>query len=209
MFVLNARSRLFTILVGLALSTAVTNAHGQWSQPELRAELLEMRRVDQDARLKCLGSAEEQMNCFREIAEKIDAPHTKRLNEIFDKHGFPVAAMVGKDGVDAFMLLVQHAVSDEIRERIKEPMRLAFLRKEIPPDRYAAFIDRLLVNQGKPQIYGSNFEMRDGRMVMSPVEDPPELNNRRRAAGLPPIEEYAEMLRELYKIEVVLPGKEN
>lgn len=209
MFVLNARSRLFTILVGLALSIAVTNAHGQWSQPELRAELLEMRRVDQDARLKCLGSAEEQMKCFSEIAEKIDAPHTKRLNEIFEKHGFPSLAKVGDDGLRAFMLLVQHAVSDEIRERVKEPMRLAFERKEISPDRYAAFIDRLLVNQGKPQIYGSNFEMKDGRMVMSPVEDPPELNNRRRAAGLSPIEEYAEMLRELYKIEVVLPGKEN
>ena len=185
------------------------SANGQPTHPELRSELLEMRRVDQEARMKCSGTAEEQMKCFREIAEKIDVPHTKRLNEMFEKHGFPSLAMVGKEGLEAFMLLVQHAVSDEIRERVREPMRLAFERKEIPPDRYSTFIDRLLVNQGKPQIYGTNFEMKDGRLVMSPVEDPAGLNNRRRAAGLPPIEEYAEMLRELYKIEVVLPGKEN
>lgn len=209
MLILKARSLFSAVFVVVTLLITGESTYGQLTHRELRSELLEMRRVDQEARIKCLGSADQQMKCFREIAEKIDAPHTKRLNEIFEKHGFPSLAMVGDDGLRAFMLLVQHAVSDDIRERAREPMRLAFERKEIPPDRYAAFIDRLLVNQGKPQIYGSNFEMKDGRMVMSPVEDPAGLNNRRRAAGLPPIEKYAEMLRELYKIEVVLPGKEN
>ena len=70
---------------------------------------------------------------------------------------------------------------------------------------YANFIDRMLVDQGKPQIYGSNFVTENGRLVMSPVEDPGKLDERRKAAGLPPISEYMKMLKEVYKLEVVMP----
>ena len=70
---------------------------------------------------------------------------------------------------------------------------------------YAEFVDRLRVHEGKLQIYGSNFETKDGKLVMTPVRDPKKLDARRKAMGLPPIAEYATKLGEIYKLEVVIP----
>jgi hypothetical protein len=42
---------------------------------------------------------------------------------------------------------------------------------------------------------------------MSPVQDRKNLNARRKKIGLPPIAEYAKMLGEMYKLEVVVPNQ--
>ena len=171
----------------------------------LRDELLKMLDVDQQARQKCTGTADEQAKCFAEILEKIDKPHTARLNEIFNQNGFPTERQVGKDGLQAFMILLQHTSDESLRQKCLKPITKAFKRKEIPPQDYANFVDRLLVHQNKPQIYGSNFDMKDGKLVMSAVKDRTNLDKRRRKLGLPTIEEYAKMLKEIYNLEVVIP----
>ena len=66
------------------------------------------------------------------------------------------------------------------------------------------FTDRLLVNLGKPQIYGANFDFKNGKLVMSPTKDVKNLDRRRKAIGLPPIAEYMKMLEEMYKIPAVM-----
>jgi hypothetical protein len=70
---------------------------------------------------------------------------------------------------------------------------------------YANFSDRLLVNLGKPQVYGSNFEFKEGKLVLSRTKDIKNLDTRRKKLGLPPIAEYARVLGQLYKMEVVIP----
>ncbi|MDM7923721.1 MAG: hypothetical protein QUS14_15590 [Pyrinomonadaceae bacterium] len=172
---------------------------------KLRAELLAMRERDQAARLKCAnGTADEQMKCLVEAAKEIDAPNTKRITEIFDAKGFPSASLVGTDGVKAFFLILQHSGSLELKKKCLAGIRQAFEEKVISPSEYASFVDRLAVDEGKSQIYGSNFEMKDGKLVMSPVEDMANLDSRRKVLGLPPIAEYAKMLKEFYKLEVVI-----
>jgi hypothetical protein len=86
--------------------------------PKIREELVKMEDVDQDARIKCTNlAAEKQVNCLGEISKSIDTPDTKRLREIFDDIGFPNTAKVGKEGFQAFMILLQHAIADDLRVR--------------------------------------------------------------------------------------------
>jgi hypothetical protein len=173
----------------------------------LRVELLKMLDADQKARMECVkGTADEQMKCLVEILEKIDKPNTARLREIFKQDGFPSQKAVGKEGVQAFMILLQHTSDEDLRQKCLKPIAKAFKRREIPPQDYANFVDRLLVHQNKPQIYGSNFDFKDGKLVMSEVKDRKGLDRRRRKIGLPPIEEYAKMLKELYNLEVEIPN---
>jgi len=172
----------------------------------LREELLKMLEVDQKARQECVkGNADEQMKCFIETLEKVDKPNTARLNEIFNQYGFPTQKAVGKEGVQAFMIMLQHTPDESLRQKCLKPITKAFKRWEIPPQDYANYVDRLLVHQKKPQIYGSNFDMKDGKLVMSKVKDRKNLDKRRKKIGLPPIEEYAKMLKEAYNLEVVIP----
>lgn len=181
------------------------SAAAQELNKSLREELLAMRDADQKARQECKGNTEEQIKCLVEIAEKIDAPNTKRLEEIFAQYGFPTAKSVGKEGVEAFMLLLQHSRSDALREKSLKPIKKAFKQKELSAMEYANFTDRLLLHQGKPQIYGSGFETKDGKLVMSKTKDIKNLDKRRAKIGLPPIAEYVKVLKEIYNLEVEMP----
>jgi hypothetical protein len=191
---------IISILICAAVCAAQTNT-------ALRDELLQMREVDQKAREQCVrGNSDEQMKCLLETLEKIDKPNTVRLNEIYNQNGFPRAETVGKDGVEAYLLILQHTSDETLRQKLLKPITKAFKRKEIKPMDYANYVDRLLVHQNKPQIYGSNFDMKDGKLVMSPVKDRKNLNKRRRKLGLPTIEEYAAKLKEIYNLEVEIPN---
>ena len=71
---------------------------------------------------------------------------------------------------------------------------------------YANFVDRLRLHQGKKQLYGTGFEFKDGKMVLSPTEDVPDLDKRRSRIGLPPMSEAIKMMKEIYHLEVVVPN---
>lgn len=190
-------------LCGLILASVCFTA--AQTMPALRDELVRMRDRDQAARIACTGTAEEQVRCSVKVGEEIDRPNTRRLNEILAAHGFPTVPLVGKEGIGAFVLLMQHSGDIELRKKSRAGMKQAFESNVISPSQYSGFLDRLLVDQRKPQIYGSNFEIKDGKLVMSRVKDPKKLDKRRKALGLPAIAEYANMLKEAYKLEVVVP----
>ena len=194
----------FVFLCGLVLASVCLT--GAQSNPALRDELLQMRDRDQAVREKCAnGTAEQQGKCLIDSADEADRPNTKRINEIFNKSGFPVVSQVGSDGVKAYVLIMQHSGDIELRNKSRKGMKRAFKDKVLSANEYTNFVDRLLVDQGRRQIYGANFTSRDGKLVMSPVKDPKNLDKRRKAIGLPPIAEYAKILSEAYKLEVVIP----
>lgn len=183
-----------------------TSAAAAQQYPALRDELIQLEKVDQDARLKCItGKADEQIKCFAEISKAIDEPNTKRLEQIFDQIGFPNTAKVGKDGFQAFMIVLQHAPTDELRVRSLRPITKAFKKKELPAMEYANFVDRLRLHQGKKQLYGAGFEIKDGKLVLSPTEDIKNLEKRRAKIGLPPMAEYIKTLEDIYHLKAVYP----
>lgn len=63
-------------------------------------------------------------------------------------------------------------------------------------------VDRVLVQGGKPQRYGTQFRVEDGRLVMDPIEDEAGLEDRRRKMRLPPMDEYRRLLKEHYGASV-------
>ncbi|MDQ6787528.1 MAG: hypothetical protein M3033_12035 [Acidobacteriota bacterium] len=173
----------------------------------LRDELLKMLDVDQQRQECAKGNGDEQIKCLAEISEKIDKPNTKRLEEIFNQYGFPTAKLVGREGVGAFMTILQHAPTDDLRVKSFKPIKKAFRRKEITPSEYAGFVDRLRLHQGKPQLYGQGFSFKEGggKMTMDAVVDPKNLDKRRKKIGLPPIAESVKILEEMYHLKVEIP----
>ena len=47
--------------------------------------------------------------------------------------------------------------------------------------------DRVLVGEGKPQRYGTQLENKDGKLTPYPLEDPENVDERRRAIGMSPL----------------------
>ncbi len=193
------------LYIAAAMIFLAGSTSSQVTNERLRLELLEMVKRDQAARDECAkGNADEQIKCIVRTAHEIDTPNTKRIEEILNTTGFPTSRAVGIDGVKAFFLILQHSDSVELRLRCRKGIEQAWREKVLSPSEYTGFIDRLLVKQGKPQIYGSNFESKDGKLVMSKTKDLKNLDKRRKQAGLPSIAEYVEMLKKAYNLEVVL-----
>lgn len=107
------------------------------------------------------------------------------------RYGWPRAKVVGTASVPQAYLLVQHA-PDHVQARYQDTLRAAHARGELPSPDYATYLDRLWVNQGQPQQYGTQ----RGRRVLAtgqeeeyllPVEDLPHLDQRRATMQLAPL----------------------
>lgn len=131
--------------------------------------------------------------------QAVDARHTARMKAILREHGWPGRSLVGDDGAHAAWLLVQHADAAFMSECLPL-MEHAALRGEASAKDFAYLLDRVRMNQGKPQVYGTQFTSGpDGNLVLHPIENPEQVDARRRAVGLPSMAEYERKIREVYK----------
>lgn len=67
---------------------------------------------------------------------------------------------------------------------------------------YALLLDRVLVGEGKPQVYGTQTkrieEWKGREPALEPIEDEANVDQRRAEVGLTPLAEYMELLKQLY-----------
>jgi hypothetical protein len=75
---------------------------------------------------------------------------------------------------------------------------LAVENKEASASHMAYLTDRVLVADGKPQRYGTQFHSVDGKLQPRPTEDPANLDARRKSVGLPPMAEYVKQMQSMY-----------
>ncbi len=121
----------------------------------------------------------------------VDRRNTKRMKEIVDKHGWLTPWMVGRDGARAAWLLVQHADHDLAFQReMLAMMECHNIDEQVHPADLAYLTDRVRVNEGKPQVYGTQFHVVDGKLTSRPIEDEENVDKRRKSAGLSPLKEY-------------------
>jgi hypothetical protein len=130
---------------------------------------------------------------------EVDSANLERLKHIVRQDGFPTAAMVGLDGVNAAWLLTVHAAGDvDFQEKVLELTREHVRRGEVRSDQVALLTDDVLAGRGKPQRYGTNFVLRAGELQPAPMEDEANVDQRRRAIGLGSLANYACILRAAY-----------
>lgn len=167
---------------------------------ELRRELL--ARGDEDQRIRALVSPPPGQHTVRlpdEVAERwhrIDEDNTRWLGEVLSAGGWPGRTLVGEDGAAAAWLLAQHADRDPVLQRaFLEALRGAVDRREASPAHLAYLEDRVRVNAGQPQLYGTQFTVTGGVFGPHPIEDRQRLDERRAQAGLEPFADYETMMR--------------
>jgi hypothetical protein len=161
----------------------------------LRRELLEMRDADQRVRSAALNA----VNFHGTLA--LDGRNLARLKQIVGQYGWPGKSLVGEDGANAAWLLVQQATQDpEFMRRCRDLMKHAVDRGEASARDYAYLEDRVRLQEGKGQLYGTQFiQDTKGRLILQPLKDPEHVDERRRKMGLEPLAEYEAELRKFYK----------
>ncbi|HEX6588363.1 MAG TPA: DUF6624 domain-containing protein [Longimicrobiales bacterium] len=167
----------------------------------LRAELLAMGEEDQAVR-QGLSPETFQDTAFMRRLMRTDSALSLRLREIIDQHGWPDAQRLGADAVNAAFLVVQHSPFPEFLIEVLPHVERDVRAGVLDAQSYALMFDRVRVQSGHPQRYGTQYSLVNGAMVQDPVEDPARLDARRAELGLMPIAEYERLLSEYYSVEV-------
>lgn len=121
-------------------------------------------------------------------ARRVDVANTDRLRAIVAQFGWPGRTVVGEQGAEHAWLSAQHADHQLDSQRLF----LQELEKAVAagdaPQRHAAYLtDRVAMNEGRPQIYGTQIgDVEDGEGIPWPIRDPERLDERRASIGLEP-----------------------
>jgi hypothetical protein len=176
--------------------TAANEAKRNAAQnPELRDELLRMMEEDQAARREA-GRTNFKDEAAKEKLRAVDQRNTARLKEIIAQVGWPTRTLVGHRGAKAMWLMVQHADLDRAFQKECLPLlEKAVAAGEAAGEDLAYLTDRILVGEGKPQRYGTQFRTVNGQLVPEPIEDEAHVDERREAVGLETLAEYTEQMR--------------
>ena len=184
------------ILTALLLATRLAAVDPEpASNQALRTELVTMRDADQEVRRRALKDPKNEQ-VKKEMAA-IDAKNVARLREILAEYGWPGKALAGTDGAGAAWTIAQHGGQLFLQQTVPL-MKAAAEQGDLDWSLVATSIDRMLLGQGKKQLYGTQFETA-GKCEPKNVEDPAHLDDRRKSVGLGPISEYAQVLCETYK----------
>ncbi len=169
---------------------------------ELANELEQMAKIDQIAAYIPQGEykklSKEEWKAFK---DSVFRTHQKRLKEIVDHYGFAGYDLVGKDGSDNFWLMTQHSDHDpDFQNEVLELMEEEVLKDNATSRKYGLLVDRVNINTGKKQIYGTQvtYNMDICQAYPRSLEDSINVNKRRKAIGLPPIEEYLNDLSKMH-----------
>lgn len=124
----------------------------------------------------------------------LDTSNLRRIEYILQNSGYPGKTRVGEPTNTAAWYVVQH--NPEKIPTYLDMMKEAGRNGEIPFSLVAMMEDRYLMNEGKPQVYGTQgMTYGDAPSFIWPIQNPESVNKRREEAGFTQsIEEYSKML---------------
>lgn len=200
--------QLIVLLSFCGLVYAQDNSAGRINQP-LRQELLKMLEDDQKYRNE-VGEVEKmtlppdemqkRVSALWEKQNEVDRRNIKRLAQIINKYGWPGRSMVGREGSTTAFLIIQHA-DLSYQKKYFPLLKEAVGKGEADPDDAALLEDRILMGEGKKQIYGTQLRLNEAtkKLELWPIEDEENVDARRASVGLEPIADYLKRFGLEYK----------
>ena len=133
----------------------------------------------------------------------IDSTNLVQVESLIARYGWMGRSFVGDKANSALFLVIQHA---DLETQIKyvDLLQHSVEAGESKASNLALMQDRILMRQGKNQLYGSQVVYsKTGEQMFYPIEDEKNVNIRRAKMGLQPLEEYAK----LFGITYTLPSE--
>ncbi len=159
---------------------------------ELVTALEKMTEVDQLYAGIPQGEHEGDWDAWMILRDSVNRSHQIFLKNIIDTSGYPGFDRVGEAGESDFWVMVQHSDFDPVwQEEVLVLLKAEVKAKNASPAHVGLLTDRVRVNTGRPQLYGTQRHFNDLQQAYSKdLEDPEHVNERRAALGMETLEEY-------------------
>ena len=183
---MNVRSLLITVVAAMLTSGALAQTPLRCNWPVARKSLEDMLASDQ----------KDQRQDPERLVES-DKENQRRLDGIVASCGWPPLSKVGRLASDAAFLIVQHSdLGNQLR--YAPLMQRASEQGELSRQSMALLEDRINIQKGLPQRYGTQVSISHGKTSLFPVAEEATLDQRRAELGLPPICEYLQSFSAQY-----------
>ena len=185
--------KIATLLFCFFVMTFSTFGQSKKFNAVLSKQIDSLKNVDQSPlKMKNSDSAAKEF-------QKIIRSNFPIIKNIADKFQFPGYDLVGKESSNNYWMLVQHSDFDvAFQKQMLKLMKLKVDKKNASGQNYAYLIDRINLNEGKQQIYGTQIIMGEGGTKLKPCFDTLNLDKRRLSVGLNPIKEYLKQCDEMF-----------
>lgn len=184
------------LYVLLSLLSITIGAYAQKKLPDyltLKTQLEEIYRKDQISRqrfLKVYKKDPKDSLYQKQLKEMIqtDEENLQKVTDLLDRYGWLPYSKVGQIAGDAQFLVIQHS-NLKIMQKYFPQMRNLAAKGEASKYNVALMEDRILMNLGKKQVYGSQVKMQQAkgnkkaRKYVWPIKDVSNVNKRRKKMG--------------------------
>jgi hypothetical protein len=171
--------------------------------------IIELKNADLQLRAKLIES-KKLSEGYNEEMEKLHLQNAAILEEIINSIGYPTIDKVGKEASEAAWLIIQHSIGlPDFMKKCADRLQNEVDQKKADPIHLAYLSDRIAVLEGKPQLYGTQFDWdENGDLSPNLFDDLQMVNQRRQSIGLNSLEEQTEIIRKRVKQENQLPPKD-
>lgn len=157
----------------------------------LSQELVAMAKNDLSVRDALVADGSLGRYGYHPRMEAVHKSNAAHLSAIIEQYGWPGNSLVGEEGAWAAWLIAQHAIGNPpFMRHCLSLLKQVAANNDVMPWQVAFLEDRIRTYEGKPQIYGTQFQPnKNGELEPYLIENPEFVNDRRLAVGLNTIEE--------------------
>ncbi len=167
----------------------------------LRDKLLKLKERDQKQFQDSVGDGKREAMLERMKATR--EQNTAQLCPILKEFGWPTADVVGNEGVAAAFLLLKNSSSFQLQIDLLPVIVAAAKKREILRSDFAGYFDRLRLNSGQKQLFGTQATIMNGFLVLYPIEGEAHVDARRKQYDLEPLSDYLRSLQSIYRLPLV------
>lgn len=196
--------RIFSILLILiGTRTVVAQTIPCADSTNLRTRLNTIMEIDQNSRKEFIKQlSENNPQKSKELAlqmKKTDKENQQFVSELLDNCGWPKG--LPAENNHTIFLVIDHAetaYANKYFPYIKQQAELGIILKSD----LATLQDRIMLKKGKKQLYGTQTFKVGPIIHVWPVDNINGLSERRKAMGLPPMDEYIQTVKNRYRSKV-------
>jgi len=140
--------------------------------------------------IRSFGEDSDEMKVLNTQILDFDSISLVRVKEVIDSLGWLGKGEVGEMANEALFLTIQHSLDPEDRVHYFPFLKSSAEKGQSNLTDMATMYDRIQVEKGEPQRYGTQSRLVNGVKVLYPIEDAEHVNRRRKKVGLKKLREF-------------------
>lgn len=158
---------------------------------EIKNKIIAITKLDQNLRKDIFRNGHKPTKDEMSQLKKIDIDSTNFMKEIINEYGLPTIQKVGKLASFNAWLLVQHSSDIKFQKHYLKLLKNA-KKNEVKAEHAAYLEDRILMKEGRPQIYGTQviFDKKTREAKPYKLVDKNNIDQMRFSVGLETLDEY-------------------